>query len=220
MVYGHYFELRRLNIASENRSTCNLRGRDMLGSNPLAGIQRESDSHQARRRREDVPLKRREGRRESSVQPRQNLLPRPRSAAGLRRDAAGKVRETLGDYPEAMRWYRKAADQGYANAQYALGFMYHKGQGVPQDNAEAVRWYRKAADQGYANAQYALGFTYHKGQGVPQDDAEAVRWYAKIVASCFASTQASPLQRWTSILVLVLVLPVLAVPKRRWGPAT
>jgi hypothetical protein len=91
---------------------------------------------------------------------------------------------------------------------------------VPQDNAEAVRWYRKAADQGYANAQYALGFTYHKGQGVPQDDAEAVRWYAKIVASCFASTQASPLQRWTSILVLVLVLPVLAVPKRRWGPAT
>ena len=55
---------------------------------------------------------------------------------------------------------------------------------------------------------------------MPQDDAEAVRWYAKIVASCFASTQASPLQRWTSILVLVLVLPVLAVPKRRWGPAT
>src|ERR1035438_518640 len=95
--------------------------------------------------------------------------------------------------------------------------MYHNGQGVPQDSAEAIRWCRKAADQGDANAQYALGFTYHKGQ-VPQDDAEALRWYAKIAASCFAKTQERPLQRWISILVLVLVLPVLAVPKRRGGP--
>ena len=124
------------------------------------------------------------------------------------------------DYAEAVRWYRKAADQGDAHAQYALGFMYYNGQGVPHDDAEAVRWYRKAADQGDANAQYALGFMYHKGQGVPQNYAEALRWYTKIAASCFASTQARPLQRWTSILVLVLALPVAAVPKRRWGPAT
>jgi predicted alpha/beta-hydrolase family hydrolase len=123
------------------------------------------------------------------------------------------------DSAETARWYRKAAGQGDAHAQYALGHMYHNGQGVPQDSAEAIRWCRKAADQGDANAQYALGFTYHKGQ-VPQDDAEALRWYAKIAASCFAKTQERPLQRWISILVLVLVLPVLAVPKRRWGPAT
>ncbi len=124
------------------------------------------------------------------------------------------------DYAEAVRWFRNAADQGYATAQYSLGLMYRNGLGVPHDDAEAVRWYRKAADQGDANAQYALGFMYHKGQGVPQNYAEALRWYTKIAASCFASTQARPLQRWTSILVLVLALPVAAVPKRRWGPAT
>ena len=43
--------------------------------------------------------------------------------------------------------------QGDANGQTSLGFMYDKGQGVPQDYAEAVRWYRKAAVQGYAEAQ-------------------------------------------------------------------
>ena len=32
-----------------------------------------------------------------------------------------------------MKWYRLAADQGYAAAQFNLGVMYAKGQGVPQD---------------------------------------------------------------------------------------
>jgi hypothetical protein len=113
---------------------------------------------------------------------------------------------------------RASTAKGDAIAQFNLGKIYAHGQGVPRDYAEAARWYRKAADQGDAHAQYALGFMYYNGQAVPQDDAEAVRWYAKIAASCFASAQARPLQRWISILVLVLALPVLAVPKRRGGP--
>ena len=40
-----------------------------------------------------------------------------------------------GDYAEAVRWYRMAADQGLADAQFVLGFMYANGQGVPQDHA-------------------------------------------------------------------------------------
>ena len=42
---------------------------------------------------------------------------------------------------------RKLAEQGYAEAQYVLGYMYDEGAGVPQDFKEAVRWYRKAAEQ-------------------------------------------------------------------------
>ena len=49
---------------------------------------------------------------------------------------------------EAFKWFRKAAEQGHAKAQYNLGLMYDKGQGVPQDYAEAVKWYRLAAEQG------------------------------------------------------------------------
>jgi TPR repeat protein len=31
------------------------------------------------------------------------------------------------DYAQAFAWYRKSADQGYAKAQYGVGFMYEEG---------------------------------------------------------------------------------------------
>jgi len=68
------------------------------------------------------------------------------------------------DAAEAVKWYRKAADQGDATGQYNLGWMYANGRGVPQDDAEAVKWYRKAADQGDARAQSALA-TLQKKKG-------------------------------------------------------
>ena len=37
------------------------------------------------------------------------------------------------DFAEAVRWYRKAAEQGAAPAEYALGGCYADGLGVPQD---------------------------------------------------------------------------------------
>jgi TPR repeat protein len=75
-----------------------------------------------------------------------------------------------------VRWYRLAAEQGDAAAQYNVGVMYAKGQGVPQDFTEAVRWYRLAAAQGIATAQYNLGALYANGQGVPQDYVQAHMW--------------------------------------------
>jgi TPR repeat protein len=83
------------------------------------------------------------------------------------------------DYAQAVTWYRKAADQGHAEAQYNLGVMYAKGEGVPQDDKQAVTWYRKAADQGHAEAQNNLGLIYASGKVVPQDDKQAVTWYRK-----------------------------------------
>ena len=73
------------------------------------------------------------------------------------------------NYKEAAKWYRLAAEQGDAKAQYNLGVMYHKGQGVPQNYKEAAKWYRLAAEQGIAKAQYNLGLMYGLGQGVPED---------------------------------------------------
>ena len=62
-----------------------------------------------------------------------------------------------------------AAEQGYAPAQFHLGFMYEYGQGMPQDDEQAAHWYRKAAEQGDADAQFSLGILYLIGQGVQQD---------------------------------------------------
>ena len=88
--------------------------------------------------------------------------------------AAGVER---GDYATAMEGFRVHAEQGNANAQEILGFMYDYGWGVPEDDAEAVKWYRKAAEQGHALAQSSLGLMYNKGEGVLKDEAEAVRWF-------------------------------------------
>ena len=81
------------------------------------------------------------------------------------------------DTKEALKWYRKAAQQGVAHAQYNLGIMYDNGRGVKQDTSEAVAWYRKAVEQGHADAQYNLGASYHNGKGVLQDSAKALPWF-------------------------------------------
>ncbi len=88
------------------------------------------------------------------------------------------VRRIAADDAEAVKWYRKAAEQGDAYAQYNLGFMYDNGEGVPRDYAEAARWYRKAANQGEADARFNLGVMYSEGQGVPQDYAQAHMWFS------------------------------------------
>jgi TPR repeat protein len=53
---------------------------------------------------------------------------------------------------EAVKWFRKAAEQGHAKAQYALGRSYEMGLGVVADYEEAAKWYRKAAEQGDSEA--------------------------------------------------------------------
>ena len=73
------------------------------------------------------------------------------------------------DDSQAFVWYTKAAEQGFAKAQFNLGVMYDNGQGIPQDDSQAVAWYKKAAEQGDASAQYNLGLMYAKGEGVPQN---------------------------------------------------
>jgi hypothetical protein len=78
---------------------------------------------------------------------------------------------------EAARFYKPAADQGNAFAQYNLGHLYEAGRGgLPKDDREAARLYRLAADQGIAEAQNSLGRLYETGRGgLPKSDDEAER---------------------------------------------
>ena len=65
---------------------------------------------------------------------------------------------------QAVKWYRKAADQGHAEAQTHLAGCYEAGKGCDQDYRKAARWYLKAAEQGRSDAQYALGNLYENGR--------------------------------------------------------
>jgi formylglycine-generating enzyme required for sulfatase activity/uncharacterized protein YecT (DUF1311 family) len=93
------------------------------------------------------------------------------------------------DYAKAADLFKKAADQGYADAQDLLGLMYDNGLGVPQNHATAAEWYKKAAEQGNADAQFHLGNEYHIGQGVPQNHATAAEWYKKAAGQGNADAQ-------------------------------
>ncbi len=92
---------------------------------------------------------------------------------------------------EAVRWFRKAADQGNFFGQDALADCYAKGRGVVKDIAEAARWYRKAAEQGDLDAQTELGlcYSYSNSEGVPKDFVEAAKWFRKAAEEDYATAE-------------------------------
>ena len=90
------------------------------------------------------------------------------------------------NFAEALKWFRKAAELGNADAQNRLGNIYDKGQGVARDYFEAKDWYLKAAQQGNSEAQYNLGNLYRTGEEndwftviYETDYRESVQWYLK-----------------------------------------
>ena len=79
-------------------------------------------------------------------------------------------------------WFRKAADQGDAVAEFLLGNQYANGKGVPQDYSEAMIWFQRAVGQGHAVAKLHLGVMYAEGRGVPQDYVLAHMWFSLAAA--------------------------------------
>jgi TPR repeat protein len=81
-----------------------------------------------------------------------------------------------GDYTRAFRDWLGPAEQGDPAAEAGIGFLFHKGLGVTQDDAEAAAWFVKAAEQNQAEAQLLLGSLYFFGQGVRQSYVSAFAW--------------------------------------------
>lgn len=55
---------------------------------------------------------------------------------------------------EAVKWLRRASEQGVADAQDLLGDCYYYGCGVEMNHWEAVKWYEKAAKRQCGCAEY------------------------------------------------------------------
>ena len=70
----------------------------------------------------------------------------------------------------AMVLYEESAKQGYAPAQYMMGW-YEK------DSTKAFKWYKLAADQGNIAAIYMVGIAYQGGKGVEKDTVEAIKYF-------------------------------------------
>jgi TPR repeat protein len=81
------------------------------------------------------------------------------------------------DTTEALAWYRKAASQDYALAQFNLAVALTKGEGTRQDFFDAALWYRRAGAQGIIPAMVNLAILYEGGQGVEASPLDAYAWY-------------------------------------------
>ncbi|SKA38225.1 Sel1 repeat-containing protein [Enhydrobacter aerosaccus] len=110
------------------------------------------------------------------------------AVAGARVEAQ-QPRSAAEDYTATVARLKSLAEKGEADAQYELGVLYFRGQGLPRDVDESARLYRLAADQGQVRAQVALAQFYQHGIGVPRDDAEAARLLARAVARGDARAQ-------------------------------
>ena len=106
--------------------------------------------------------------------------------AGFKEGEAAYVK---GDYANALKELKPLATKGNAKAQYFLGLMYAKGEGVAQDYMGAAWHYGLAAAQGHAGALNNLGVMYDKGQGVAPDHTEAARLYGLAAAKGNADAQ-------------------------------
>ena len=96
---------------------------------------------------------------------------------------------SAGDLAGAFEWCQRAADGVLAWAQYNLGLMYQKGEGVARSDAEAAHWYRLAAAQGFADAQQRLADLYYLGQGIARNYTQAALWYGRAAEQGSARAQ-------------------------------
>jgi hypothetical protein len=85
------------------------------------------------------------------------------------------------DPVEALRWFRKAADQGIGLPEAWVGDFYQYGIAGTKDFPEALRWYRRSVEHGYAPAAPLIAQMYVFGDGVAADHREAAKWFRRAV---------------------------------------
>ena len=91
--------------------------------------------------------------------------------------------------PDGAKFLTQAAEKGQAVAQYRLGTLYERGQGVPADPVKAAHWYEMAATQGNRKAMHNLAVSYAGGAAGKKNMAEAARWFAKAAALGLSDSQ-------------------------------
>ncbi|MEX0870743.1 MAG: hypothetical protein WDZ65_02930 [Aquisalimonadaceae bacterium] len=87
--------------------------------------------------------------------------------AGMRNTLPEEERQA-----HALKWYRRAAENRRADAQFFLGLAYDYGLwGLgPREYDEARAWYRRAAEQGHPEAMLSLA-------SLSRDPVESYMWY-------------------------------------------
>ncbi|PPR79353.1 MAG: Secretory immunoglobulin A-binding protein EsiB [Alphaproteobacteria bacterium MarineAlpha2_Bin1] len=91
----------------------------------------------------------------------------------------GTQARVKGDYRKALKILKPLAVKGNSEAQYQMGEMLRKGQGLPQNHKYALSYFVKSAKQKNVNAEYRLGSMYNEGWGVKYNQTKALYWWKK-----------------------------------------
>ncbi|MFZ5896275.1 MAG: tetratricopeptide repeat protein [Myxococcota bacterium] len=83
------------------------------------------------------------------------------------------------DAAGAVEWFRKAAAQADADAEFDLGLHVERGNGTVKSDSIAAQHFERAAQLGLPAAERRLGKAYLEGRGVKKDPTEGLRWLAR-----------------------------------------
>jgi TPR repeat protein len=106
-----------------------------------------------------------------------SISPKDRHDARVLLEDACEAYES-GDLNTAVRYFRRSATLGSAEAKVNLGNLYSTGEGVAKDTLLAKQLYRSAFRQGSAYGATALGSQY-RNEGKPK---LAKVWYGRAAA--------------------------------------
>jgi len=127
----------------------------------------------------------REERRKSTLQSALAGFPGSQYLIGmLLLEEGGAANET-----DAVRWLHLSGEQGFADAQTALGHIYQLGIGVPSDPTKSVKWFQLATNQNHSEAMYHLGIAYRFGQGVMSDSIQSFELIHNAAENGYAQAQ-------------------------------
>jgi TPR repeat protein len=82
----------------------------------------------------------------------------------------------------AVEYFRRSAELGFAPAQVVFGYLHETGRATPPDSREAFEWYKKAAPQDDPLAQWLIGRLIYAGAIGPRDLNQARSWLPKSAA--------------------------------------
>lgn len=97
-------------------------------------------------------------------------------------ETAGNVEDGIaafeaGNYGEAYKALKPAAESGDAQAQYYIGGMYSMGLSVEKSLKSARYWFLRSVELGNSSAAVELGYMHSNGIGVTVNKAKALNYY-------------------------------------------
>lgn len=94
-----------------------------------------------------------------------------------------------GEFERAWNVLAPLGERNDCAAQYYLGRMRARGEGIDKDLMQALRWWNASAGRGERWAQVEIGSLYEHGRGIVQDSAKALKWYRRAADDGLAEAQ-------------------------------